>query len=483
MSSGSAAWLGAPVGRWRSSLFRGSFLLLLSVVTVALGQGAPLVEMQLGHRNVPVAEAWNPLRLLLRDLGPSELVIVVDQGSLREGELPWTVVLPLEGGAGLRQVEQDVYLPAWRSLRWIVQAGGLTVASGALARADADPSAVDLVVSERPGVVADRLAGRVLDLAPEALPVRTASYDGVRSLWLDGTRPSPPPAVLTAAAVAGTVVVLGVAAQDDPAVAAVLAGLEAGWHPIGAGGWWLLAAGEALPSEAAVEGRRLDVHAIGRAFAAASAIPTPRSAPLSRLLPLLIGYAFLVVLAWRLAGAAGILCWAVVLALGATFSTRLSPPNPPTLVEARELRLSVGGLAWSLRVHDLFTLPQASLDLPMVGQPLLPQGGGVRLAGPPSTRLDLAAWRGASLMEAPRAASPWLSLDVLDPDVLLGADGLSALREVGPGGGSPLAGSPSANGLTPAEAAFESLLPSGSRWGRSGNDWYVALPLADGGAP
>lgn len=458
-------------------------LLLLSWGAAVLAQGAPLVEMQLGHRNVPVADAWNPLRLLVRDLGPSELVIVVDQGSLREGELPWTVVLPLEGGAGLRQVEQDVYLPAWRSLRWIVQAGGLTVASGALARADADPSAVDLVVSERPGGVAERLAGRVLDLAPDALPARTAAYDGVRSLWLDGTRPSPPAAVLTAAAVAGTVVVIGAPARDDPAVAAVLGGLEAGWHPLGAGGWWLLGEGEALPSEAAVEARRLDVRAIGQAFAAASTIPVPRSAPLSRLLPLLIAYAFLVVLAWRLAGAAGVLCWAVVLALGATFSTRLWPSTPPTLTQARELRLSVGGLAWSLRVQDLFTLPQASLDLPVVGQPVLPQPGGVRLAGPPGTRLDLAAWRGASLMEAPRAASPGLSQDAQDPDRLLAADGLSGLREVGPTGGRPLAGSPASAELTPAEAAFEALLPSGSRWGRSGNDWQVALPQPSGGAP
>src|SRR5690606_10472096 len=131
----------APPRSWRVGAMRTSTARKLAVallaaagwLSVAAGPaGAQQVEFELRHSQQVVAGAWNPVRLVLRDQRDVLLEIRLDQGSLQTGERVVTYRAPLAGGSGLSSFEDDLFVPAWRSLTWTVRAGGRTLASGAL---------------------------------------------------------------------------------------------------------------------------------------------------------------------------------------------------------------------------------------------------------------------------------------------------------------------------------------------------------------
>ncbi len=452
-------------------------VVLVASLHVVHGQNAGrLAEVEVGFRGAPVADAWNPLRVTVRDVGSGRLTLVADQGNLRDGEIPWTMVVPVSGGAGVRVLEVDVFLPAWRSLVWSLEAGGSIVASGALPREAADRRRLDLVVSAGPGVVAERLAGRVVDVPAALLPARAAAYDGVRSLWIDGSGGMPATAAITAAAAAGAVVVLSDEALRDPVVVE-LVGEGAAWVPIAAGGWWL----GAPPDGAQLESARVDLGAYLAAFAAAGGVVAPRTVSVAAVMVTASAYVLLVMLAWRVGGAPGLLTWSV-LVLGASLLAWGAPrPSSPTLIESRALHVGVGDLAWRTEVHDLLTLPAGVVEVARVARPATTTAGEQRLGTPPGTTLTLPRWRGASLVESPRAAPALLALGADGQPVAVGGRVLSdvrvvggpAWREVAPG--RELGPASEAAALGGDAAAFEALLPPGSAWARDGADWHVAL--------
>lgn len=453
------------------------------VASLGLAQGLPrLAEVEIGFRGAPVAEAWNPVRLVLRDVGEGRFTLTVDQGSLRDGERLWTFAWPVAGGGGVRTVDLDVYLPSWRTLRWTLEAGGATLASGALGRADADRRPVDLVVSGRPGDVASALAGRVLDVAADDLPARAAAYDGVRSLWLDGTAPRPAMAALAAAAAAGTVVVVQGEARDDPDLAPLRSAATAGsgWWGVGAGGWWF---GDA-PSDAQLTAGRLDVTALATAFAASSRLPLPASAPPPSVAFVAALYVVLIAIAWRLGGRVGAVTWTWVVLAAVTLAATTWRPDQPTSVAVRELRIGAGGLAVQQRAHDLLTLPAGEVGVDAVARPAAAIAGRVDAGSPPRTSVDLARWRQTTLLEVPRAIAARLAWGLDGLPRVVGDEALVDVRVVGAGAWSRLE-----PGATPAEpsdpspstgpeAAFEALLPVGAAWGRSADGWHVLPPVA-----
>ena len=428
-------------------------LLLAASLQVAWGQaGARLADVEVGFRGTPVADAWNPLRVTVRDVGTGHLRLVADQGNLRDGEIPWTMVVPVGGGAGVRVLEVDVFLPAWRSLVWSLEAGGSIVASGALPREAADRRRLDLVVSARPGGVAERLAGRVVDVPASLL------------------------AAMTAAAAAGAVVVLADAALRDPVVVE-LADAGSPWVPIAAGGWWT----GPPPDGAQLEAARVDLGAYLAAFAAAGGVVAPRTVSVAAVLIASSAYVLLVLLAWRVGGAPGLLTWGV-LVFGASLLAWAAPrPASPTLTESRALHVGVGELAWRSEVHDVLTLPAGEVAVARVARPAMTTTGVQRLGTPPATLLTLSRWRGATLVESPRAARAQLALDADGLPVAVGDRALSDVRVVGGPAwrevvpGRALEMPSDALALAGDEAAFEALLPRGSAWARDGDDWHVAL--------
>jgi hypothetical protein len=95
--------------------------------------------------------------------------------------------------------------------------------------------------------------------------------------------------------------------------------------------------------------------------------------------------------------------------------------------------------------------------------------------------LTLPRWRGATLVEAPRAAPAQLAIDTDGLPIAVGDRVLSDVRivggaawpEVSPGRAPGPPSEPLALGGN--AAAFEGLLPLGSAWARDGADWHVAL--------
>ncbi len=456
---------------------------LLVVGSIAWGQGLPrLAEVELGFRGAPVADAWNPVRLLLRDVGDGRFTLIVDQGSLRQGALPWTVVLPVRGGGGVRTVDVDLYLPTWRTLRWTVEAGGAILASGSLARADADRRPVDLVVSSRPGDVASALPGRVLDVGAADLPARAAAYDGVRSVWIDGSAPRPGLASLAAAAAAGAVVVVQGDAQDDPELVGLRAAAAAsgGWWAVGAGGWWF---GDP-PTDVELTAGRLDLTALATAFAAVAGVALPPSPPPTSVALVAAAYVLLIAVAWRIGGRVGVVTWVWVMLAAITLGVTSWRPDHPTEVEVRDLRVGAGGLAVQQRAYDLLTLPAGPVSVPAVARPAAPVVGRVDVGDPPTTVVELDRWRGTTLLEAPRATDARLSWGPDGRPRVEGDGALVDVRVVGLGAWSRLA--PGATPAeprdppvsTPLEATFEALLPAGTAWARSATGWHVLPPLA-----
>jgi hypothetical protein len=446
----------------------------------AQGQGAPLAEVSIGFRGAPVADAWNPVRVMLRDVGAGEVLLTIDQGSLLEGERPWTVGVPIAGGGGVRVIDVDVYLPAWRTLRWTVDAGGLRLASGALGRTEADRRPVDLVVSDRAGASLAALGTRVLDVAAGDLPARAAAYGGVRSVWLDGTVPLPDPAALAAAAAGGAIVVVQGDARTSAGLASVrsAAAQHDGWWGTGAGGWWF---GDA-PDGASLTAARLDVAALATAFAAADAVALPRFPPPLHVAVGAAAYVLLIAVAWRVGGAAGGLTWVwVVVAAGAaTFVAWRADEAQP--VQVRALYVASQELGLLQRAYDVATLPAAALAIDGVARPASPLLGGVRHGPRPRTEVLLDRWRAATLLEAPRAAAAALAWGADGLPRAVGGVPLTDVRVVGGGawprlepGVAPDAPTDPAP-LGGAEATFEALLPAGAVWARSGDDWHVALP-------
>jgi hypothetical protein len=460
----------APAATW-------VILLVLVWTGSARGQASSrLADVEMGFRGAPVADAWNPLRVTLRDVGAGQLTLVVDLGSLREGEIPWAQVLPISGGAGVRTIETDVYLPAWRTLVWTLEAGGALIASGTLPRDAVDRRPVDLVVSARPGEIAERLGGRVVDVAAAGLPTRAAAYDGVRSIWFDGSAAVPSPAALSAAAAAGAVVVAFDGVRADAALAGLLP--ANGWRGIGAGGWWT--GGE--PTAADLQAARVDLHAWATAFAGVEASLAPSGPPASRVIVLASLYVLLVVTSWRVGGAPGLATWCVVVAGATSLAWTGWRPPAATLTEARALNVATGELALRQRVHDVLTLPAGQVTLPLAARPAVAVAGRTTLGARPATTLTLGRWRGATLLEAPQATGALLGWDAAGLPRALGDRSLTEVRVVGgaawprldPGmpPGEPTDPVP----LSGAAAAFEALLPRGTVWARAGLDWHVALP-------
>jgi hypothetical protein len=395
------------------------------------------VEFHLGFRGATVADAWNPFLLTTRDVGSGTLTLRIDRGSLLEGEILWVIEVPVVGGAGLRVVEGDLYIPSWRSFVWSYEAGGRVLASGSYARELADPRPLDLVVASNPSLAAHLGSERRIDVLADDLPVRVAAYDGVRTIWLDGSLPLPSPAAMTAAAVAGSLVMVLGSAAEDRAWAPLMA--DASWRAIGAGGWWT---GEA-PSPEAVAGAYLPRAEILAAFVAEQTAPTPPRWPRGSLLLALFGYVLFVSLAWRAGGIPGLLSLLVVVGAASVAGYALLGDQSPQLRASRALRIEGGSLAQVIQVHDVRTLPDARVTLPLLAQPAVAMAGDMRLGGDPVTAVVLTRGRAASLHEPPTAV--------------------------------PLASEPSTSGLA-APKVLTAALPSGTHLMSEGESWRVQLP-------
>jgi hypothetical protein len=469
----------------RPRTLRGLQLLLALLVLVtpaaALAQEpARAATLELGFAGALVADAWNPLRLVLRDVGPVRLELAIDRGTLREGERWTRYSTEIPGGSGLSVFEDEVFVPVWRSLSWAVRSGGLTVASGSVPRTQADRRHLDLVVGEPGSEIRSLLAGgRTIDVAPDRLPLRSAAFDGVGRLIV--AAPAVRPQVLIAAAVAGADVIVTPAAAAEPALAELLpSGIAS--RAVGAGRLLTAAGFLAEPAHARPG---VDQPALVSALAAAGRIELPRPVPM---LPLLLGasaYSLTVLLMLRFGGVPGMVA---ALMLGVTVSVAVwvpLRPAEPSVEAVRELIVGAAGVGQRWRVHERLTLPAQEIVFPVPGWPLADIDA---RQGPDSIAVHLPRWRNVRVLERPRATAMAL---VRDGESWRNA-GDRPLELVAVRGGGVVQDVP-AGALVPAQTrdvrlpelalSLLELVPDGAAVASDGQRWLVALPehtLAEG---
>ena len=461
---------------------RRSPVLLVALASLALASGVVSAQgasraatLELGFDGALVAAAWNPLRLVLRDVGAVVLEVAIDRGTLRDGAR-WAVYrAELPGGSGLSVFEDELFVPVWRSLQWTVRSDGLLVASGSVPRTQADRRPLTLIVGEPgPALRATLGVARSVDVAADALPLRSAAFDGVAAVVV--ATPAVRPQALLAAAVAGATVVLAPAASEAADLAALLAP-DGGPRRLGSGE--IRAASGSLGDPTGFL-RGVDHEALVSALAGAERLAPPRPEPVVPLLAGAAAYALVVLVLLRFGGLPGVMAVAVVgLAASVAAWIPLRPPQDG-VERVRDLVVGADGIGQRWRLHERLTLPARTVRLDVAGWTL--SDGDARL-GPNSIEVDLARWRSVVVVERPRA---------VDLPLLQGADGAwrnggdapltlvllpdgQAVRDVPPGAAIEAA-STDAGPLPAVATALAELAPSGSALAFDGARWLVALP-------
>ena len=351
-----------------------------------------------------VADAWNPLRLTMRDVPNAELVVDIDQGGLREGPRLVRYRAPLPAGGGMAVFEDDIYLPPrWRSFAWAVRSGDVTLASGTFdPRVALNPRPLQLVSADGVGrwralfegssnnsdrggfnsggsdtggsspLGTDGTDGeaRVIEVTG-SLPERAAAYDGVETLLLDGTAPAPRLEAVIAAAAGGVTVLL-----IDP--------LPQNFEPLRAlapepaqrlGSGWLVRSSDGDAEAASLGTVRdtvldtVDVSALTSALLTPDLLEAPQGAPTKPLLFGLIAYLLLTFLLVRFGGTPGLLTALAVVPLASLAAWGYVQPSSATPVRSRSLSIGADGLAYKGEVRTFFRF------------------SGGEVTGPPAARL------------------------------------------------------------------------------------------------
>lgn len=446
------------------------------------GAQSTRVELELGYRNSLVDGAWNPLRLLTRDLPAATLEVRIDQGSLRSGSVPLEYSARLDASRGVTVFEDDLFIPPWRSLTWVLRGNDAVLASGSFDPRGRDDRPLTLLLSDRPGRWLEALPqdSRPQEVAAARLSVRPAAYSGVDALIIDGSSAAPSQEAVVTAAAAGVVVLLvGPLPASHSHLQRLLGGDSA---RIGAG--WLVSAAEEDVASLLQSLPRLEQGELAATIARSG--ESGRSAVPPRLTVLLVaaGYAVAVLLLVRL-GSAGVVTALVVGALVTVSGWWLLRPPEPLLQEARTIVIGSGGLALAVPTLAVRSLPGGAVEFESPMRLLRSYPYSLTPAG---TRVSMERWQRETLLGKPRLVTPTLAWD---GDVLVnsGDDRLVELFVLGMGPQPPL---PADGRLRPRSgpegapagtfAQLAPSLPAGTALALSGDRVYLALPPAGAGS-
>ncbi len=470
---------------------RGVWLLSFAAALLAAAPLAGAQELstptllEVGIASQVVANAWNPLRFVTRDTPPATLTVVVDQGSLRQGPVPFVLQQEIAGGAGVSAFETLVYLNAFSSISWTLRTADATIASGSMAGRDADSRPLDLVVSREPG----RLRGayppdsRLVDVPAASLPLDSAAYSGVRSLVIDGTSAAPRLEAVAAAATGGALVILHGALPASHAELALLLGSDQSLRQLGAGAVARTGT-EAISSlAAALRGtERLALDDLVEALTAAPLVTRPASAPQPLVLAVAGAFALVCVLLVRSFGGPGLLGALALAAILSLAAWRVLRPPEPVISAAGRIGASGGELALVVEAQEHLTLPPSTVDVAGGARPLSVTPYRIDAGG---AHFDLSRWRSLvlalppSVEDAPlRFADGVLSNAGRLPLFNVHVVGLGAQPRLEPGASAAARPQESTAAATSAYGRLEAHLPAGSALATSCVDvctvWFVA---------
>lgn len=458
--------------------FRRALLLAATLIAVgahvAAAQGADAVRFGLGVGGEQVAEAWNPLRLELRDVPPATLTLSIDQGTLRSGEVPLTIERSVRGGAGIAIFRDLVYLPSFASLSWRLATSEWVIASGSIAGREADPRPLDLLLTRNPGAYRGAYLDafgpdvRLVDISAAELPTDAAAYDGVRSVMIDGTAAAPRLEAVAAAVAGGTVVALrGPLPPSHVELELLLGGADA--VRLGAGALFISRsdvtelvnrlAALGVPPRETLLAALLDEPLVNP--------PTPVPETLVALAAALFALATLLLVRW--AGAPGLIAALALAALLSLATWRLLRPSTPQITGEIGMALAGDRLALELAGREVLTLPRASLSFPERARPLRPQEYRVDDDG---THFGVDRWRAVLLELVPVLTDAALVMVDGQPrnvgatplyDLHLVGEG--TLGDLAPGAGVEPTGTEEE--VWPGYARLMPLLPTGSLLART----------------
>lgn len=439
-----------------------ALLLLASYALAGAARAQASVELELGIGGNVVVGAWNPLRLVARDvpLG-SRVEVTFDLGSLRAGAVPFHLSLPVSGGPGLSVVEHPVYVAPFQSLTWALVRDDRVVASGGIPGRDQDPRPLDVVLSRRSNDYASALGheARVVDVSAAQLPLSPEAYDGVRSVIVDGTAAAPRLEALAVAAAAGALVVVDGSMPPSHAELDLLT--VDGQRRLGAGA--VVALGGA-PADAAQAVRTFAASgpATGQLLSAAGSTPlVDPPAPLRQQLVVAVAVVFsaFAVVVTGVFGAPGLLSAMLLAGLLSAAAWLYARPTAPQVVGVRTVAVAGGDLALATRLEEHYTLPVSRLALTGSARPLTARSYRVDERG---LTLDLGSWRSVVIVRVPELVDSPL---VYEGDRLVNR-GSAALHDVLVVGLGPQGPLPPGTGLVPtpgedavAHVAYAALLP------------------------
>lgn len=466
----------------RYTLLAALLFTMTAVSSPAGAARAESVQLELGFGGAVVANAWNPLRLVLRDLPPVVLELRLDAGSLRSGPQMVQYRAQVAASHGLQVYDDVLYIPAWRSLTWTVRSTNRTLASGAIDSREVDARPLTLLVSSRAGGLLSLLPGesRAVEAASASLPRGAAAFAGVEALLIDGSASPPASEAVVAAAAGGARVVL--VEPLPPSHAELLRLAENGPKRIGAG--WIAAARtesaaalvSTLPGFPGTEASVL--------LAGAESVTSPPALARGTLTLAGFAYALVVIILVRFAGNAGVATSLVLAGLVAAGSWLLLRPEHALIERESTLSLAAGQIALSLPTLALRSLPGGEV---LIQRRLRPLGSTRYRSGADATEIALDRWQRELLLGRPFLASAefeWQGGLLVNSGNQLLEDmvvvGLGRQPPLPPGARqTPL---PSEDTTIPeAYNGLAEFLPDGSALARSGTKILVALPTVTGG--
>jgi hypothetical protein len=350
-------------------LMRLPILLVGALLTYFSNAEVPLVHFEVGFSGQFVTDHWNPLRITLRDINAAKVEIHIDQGSLRDGPRPMIYRAAIQGGNGISVFEDDLYIPHWRRFSWLVESNNITIASGSFDPKEKSSLPLDIILSNQPGTWRANYEkdSRTLEINATSLPERTAAYNGIRSLLIDGTSATPTLAAVAAAAAAGVRVIVVDPLPADHENLNLLA-----TYPIqrlGAG--WIVRDQNAQTAFAAISS--LD-HGFPKpllySLENAVELPDPASKPPLPLLAALAIYSLTALLLLRVGTVASTLTSLSLVLLSCIAAWSLLRPDAPLL--SFDLSVTVGGgdLAAVYKLRTLYNLPGGTVHNQLVGHPI-----------------------------------------------------------------------------------------------------------------
>ena len=323
------------------------------------------IQLEFGFANNIVANAWNPVQLRMRNQPAAELIIDIDQGSLLEGEQWLQYRRQLQGGSGLYIFEDVLYIPAWRSFTWTVRSNDVTLASGSVDRRRVDSRPLTLLSANDLGLYRELepLDVRIVRLQNLQFLERSAAYDAVRHIILDGSSPPPRPQALVAAAAGGVHIAL---IEPLPESFAALRNVAASPEQRLAAGWFVRGSREdVLAGLLRLAPSTVTRHQLEQTLNSADLAYRPSNIGQWIMLAIAAAYAALLLLLLRFGSLPGLFT-SLVLALLCSAVAWLSLRPADTLVmRTRSLHLGAGNLAQVLELRSVFSLPAQEVNLPV----------------------------------------------------------------------------------------------------------------------